>query len=258
MKFICVDDERIMLARLTESVTECYPDAEVFAFNSFVGVEECLVHNDVSVAFLDIHLQGKSGIDLAKRLKLISPKINIIFCTGYDQYTLDALKLHASGYLLKPITADKIRDAMENLIFPITDNGDKKIRFCCFGVFKAYCNNKPLKFQYTKTEEMLAYLVDKKGEMIKATEIDVNLFEDGNHLSYVSNLRNDLLKTLKEVGAEEILDVGWGKMGIKRDLVSCDYYDWLEGKLSGINSFHGEYMAQYEWAEYTLSKIIYK
>jgi len=255
MKFICVDDERIMLLRLIDSIKENYPNAEIFEFSSYIGVEECLVNNDIKVAFLDIHIQGKNGLEIAKRLKLINPKLNIVFCTGYDEYTLKALELHASGYLLKPITAAKIKSAMDNLIFPITESGDKKIRFCCFGVFKAYCNNKPLHFQYTKTEELLAYLVDKKGELIKATELDVNLFDDGNHLSYISNLKTDLIKVLKENNAEDILDVSWGKLGIKRDLVSCDYYDWLDGKLSGINSFHGEYMSQYPWSEYTLSKI---
>jgi len=258
MKFILVDDERIMLARLEESIKELYPDAELFTFNSHIGVEECLMNNDISAAFLDINLPGKTGIDIARRLKIISPKINIIFCTGYDEFTLEALQLHASGYLLKPINSEKIKSAMENLIYPITDNGDKKIRVNCFGVFKVYYNNKPIHFQYSKTEEMLAYLIDKKGELIKATELDINLFEDGSHLSYISNLKTDLLKTLKEIGAEDIIDNSWGKIGIKRELVSCDYYDWLDGKASGINSFHGEYMSQYEWAEDTLYKITKK
>jgi len=258
MQFIAIDDERIMLARLVESIEENYPDSQIFSFLKLDGVEDCLRSHQIDVAFLDIRLGGKDGIELAKRLKCINPRLNIVFCTGYDEYTLQALELHASGYLLKPITAEKVRSAMENLIFPITDEGEKKIRFCCFGVFTAYCNGAPLRFQYTKTEELLAYLVDKKGELCKVTELDVNLFEDGNHLSYISNLRNDLLKVLKNNGAEDIIEIGWGKMGIRKELVSCDYYDWLEGKAVGINSFHGDYMSQYSWAEYTLSKILAK
>jgi len=258
MKFICVDDERKMLARLVDSIKENYPDAEIFTFNSDEGVEECLLKYDINVAFLDINLPGKSGIEIGRRLKLISPKINIVFCTGYDEYSIEAIKLHASGYILKPITAEKIQEAMDNLIYPITGSGDKKIRFCCFGIFKAYCNNKPLKFQYNKTEELLAYLVDKKGVPVKPTEIDVNLFEEGVHASYISNLKNDLVKVLTDCGCQDILDIGWGKMSIKKELVSCDYYDWLEGKAEGLNSFHGEYMSQYEWASDTLYKITAK
>jgi len=258
MKFICVDDENIMLERLTESIKEIYPDVEIFQFRNSVGVEECLVKNDIKCAFLDINLPGKTGIELAKRLKLISPKLNVIFCTGYDEYSMDAINLHASGYLLKPITSEKIKTVMNNLIYPIIDNQDKKIRINCFGVFKAYCNSQPLRFKYTKTEELLALLVDRKGQLIKPVEIEVYLFNDGSHASYVANLRSDLISTLQEVGAEDILDVSWGRIGIKRELISCDYFDWLDGKAEGITQFNGEYMSQFEWAEYTLNKIIKK
>lgn len=42
-----------------------------------------------------------------------------------------------------------------------------------------------------------------------------------------------------------------GKIGIAREMVDCDYYDWLEGKLYAVNLYHGEYMAQYGWSETT-------
>lgn len=205
---------------------------------------------------MDINLPGKSGIELAKRIKLISPKVNVIFCTGYDEYALDAIALHASGYLLKPITASKIKEAMDNLIYPITPSDNKRIRFSCFGVFKALCDNKPLKFKYSKTEEMLAFLVDKKGQLVKPMEIEVNLFDGDEHSSYLYNLRNDLIQTLTDVGCKNILDLSWGKIGIKRALVSCDLYDFLDNKPDGIRAFNGEYMSQYEWAEYSLSKLM--
>jgi len=259
MKIVCVDDEIIMLARLTESIKEIYPDVEIFEFNNSVGVEECVLHHDIKCAFLDINLPGKTGIEIAKRIKILSPTTNIIFCTGYDEYTMDAINLHASGYLLKPINSTKIQSAMQNLIYPIIDNQDKKLRVNCFGVFKVYYNSKPVRFKYTKTEEMFALLIDKKGQLIKPTEIDVTLFDDDeSHTSYVSNLRTDLISTLEEIGASDVLEISWGKIGVKKDLISCDYYDWLDGKAEGINSFNGEYMSQYEWAEYTLNKIAKK
>lgn len=256
MKCILVDDERNMLLRLEDAVKEVYPNAEIFSFNSALGVEECVIKNDIAVAFLDINLPGKTGIELAKRIKLISPKVNVIFCTGYDEYAIDAISLHASGYLLKPITAEKIKEAMDNLIYPITSSDNKKIGFRCFGVLKAFYDNKPLHFKYSKTEEMLAFLVDRRGQLVKPMEIEVNLFDGDVHSSYLYNLRNDLIQTLNELGCKNILDLSWGKIGIKKELVSCDLYDFLDNKPDAIRAFNGEYMSQYEWAEYSLDKLM--
>ena len=49
-----------------------------------------------------------NGIVLAKRLKEIYPQINIVFVTAYSKYTDEAFSLHASGYIYKPVTKDKI------------------------------------------------------------------------------------------------------------------------------------------------------
>lgn len=60
-------------------------------------------------------MRGVSGIDVAKQLKEIIPDINIIFVTGYDEYTKDAMAIHASGYIEKPVTAGKVRKETEDL-----------------------------------------------------------------------------------------------------------------------------------------------
>lgn len=255
MKVIAMDDEKIMLDNLQECISEAIKGAEIFAFNKADGVEECMENNQIDVAFLDIKMPGINGIQMAKRLKVLNPKINIVFCTGYDEYTMEAIGLHASGYILKPVTAEKISKAIENLIYPIEEKQNKRVRFECFGKFMAYCDGKPIVFQYNKTTEFLAYLVDAKGSFCRMAEIEVNLFDEGNHTSYISNLRVDLLKKLKELGVDDIIVNSWGKMAIDRKKVSCDYYDWLDGTANGINSYQGEYMTQYPWSIDTENNI---
>ena len=60
------------------------------------------------IAFLDINMRGMTGVELAKKLKDLCPKINIIFVTGYEEYKGDAMDLRASGYILKPVTKEQI------------------------------------------------------------------------------------------------------------------------------------------------------
>ena len=49
----------------------------------------------------------------------VNPTINVIFLTGHSEYTFDALQMHCSGYLLKPLTPEKVLHEMSHLRFPI-------------------------------------------------------------------------------------------------------------------------------------------
>ena len=71
--------------------------------------------NPVDVAFLDIQMRGLSGVELAEALRLQNPAVNLIFVTGYDQYTGDAMALPASGYILKPVNNAKIEKELSAL-----------------------------------------------------------------------------------------------------------------------------------------------
>lgn len=83
-------------------------------------------------------MRGMTGVELAKKLKDAYPKINIIFVTGFDQYTGEAMKMHASGYIMKPVTAEKVKEEMENLRNPIEPLSDKLLRVQCFGNFDVF------------------------------------------------------------------------------------------------------------------------
>ena len=71
--------------------------------------------NGCDVAFPDIHMRGMNGVEVAKELKKINPKMNIIFVTGFSEYTGDAMRLHASGYIMKPVTKEKVEAELSDL-----------------------------------------------------------------------------------------------------------------------------------------------
>ncbi|MBQ5707801.1 MAG: two-component system response regulator, partial [Peptococcaceae bacterium] len=127
----------------------------------------------------------------------------------------------------------------------------KRVRLQTFGNFEAYIDGKPMAFKYSKTKEVLAYLIDRKGALCTLTELQAILFEDDyGHESYMKSLRRDLLDTLEAVECEHIISQQRGKLGIVPEEVDCDYYDWCNGKRGG-RVWNGEYMAQYSWSEYT-------
>lgn len=255
MKILAVDDEKIALEGLVDTIKEAEPSAEIYSFSKAGEALEFYKKSMCEVAFLDIQIRNMSGVELAKQMKLINPKVNIIFATGYGSYREEAFDMHVSGYLTKPITPQKIRRELDNLRNPVHPVHKNRVKICTFGNFEVYVDGKPMQFQYDKTKELLAYLVDRNGAYCTNAEIMAVLWEDEKRSSYLGNLKKDLFDALKQNECTELVDAAWGKLRIVTQKADCDYYDWRQGKLQAINQYRGEYMAQYSWAEFTNAEI---
>lgn len=257
MKILAVDDEKIALMGLVASIEKAAPDAEIHGFRS---ASEALAHMEASpcdVAFLDIEMKGMNGVELAERLKAINPDVNIIFSTGFGSYRDAAFDLHASGYLIKPITAEGVKRELGNLRRPVANR--KRVKILTFGNFEVLVDGKPPVFKYQKSKELLAYLVDRKGAMCSTGELMTVLFEDdGDHKAYYHRLRSDLIDTLTDRGCGDVLVQQRGLLGVAVELLDCDYYEYLNGKLDLGRVYHGEYMAQYSFAEVTNAELFAK
>ena len=248
MKIIALDDEELALDGLMDAICACAPNAELHGFSYAEDVLVFLRDHSCDVAFLDVEMAGINGVELAEQLKLRNPDVNLIFATGFSSYQGNAFDLHASGYLMKPITAEKVKRELDNLRRPVLE--EKRIQVQCFGSFEVYLDGIPLEFKYHKTKELLAYLVDRKGALCTNGEIIAKLFGDDNHNAYLRSLRKDLLDTLETAGCADVITQQRGKLGLVPEAIRCDYYDWCDGKRMG-NAYLGEYMAQYSWSEYT-------
>ena len=116
---IIVEDEQDILTGFIHIVSDTLPDVQVFGFQTGKEALEFAITNRVDVALLDVELFVESGIDLARELSAINPNINHIFLTGHSEYSFEALQMHCSGYLMKPLTPEKLLKEMEHLRFPI-------------------------------------------------------------------------------------------------------------------------------------------
>lgn len=251
MKILALDDEQIALEGLVLAVKKAEPSAAIYSFRKPGEALEFCKTMTCEVALLDIQMRNMSGVELAKKIKLLNPQANIIFTTGYTDYMKEAFDIHASGYILKPVTPAKIRKELDNLRFPVLPAAKNRVRFQTFGNFEVFIDGEPVRFKYEKTKEMLAYLVDRNGALCTNGEIMAVLWEDKDSSSYFRSLKKDLRDLLAEAGCEEILIQQRGKIGIVREKVDCDYYDWLDGEIQAVNLYRGEYMAQYGWGEMT-------
>ena len=112
---IAVDDEVLMLGALVSAIKASPDIEEAHKFSDCEAALEFVKGNSVDVAFLDINMRGMGGLALAEKITAACPDCKIVFCTGYEEYAIPAFKLHASGYLMKPVSAKDVQGEIDNI-----------------------------------------------------------------------------------------------------------------------------------------------
>lgn len=117
---IMVEDREIILTGGLSVLNEVMPDATIVGFEWPSEALEYAEKNLVALAFLDIELGTESGLDLCRALLDINPRTNVVYLTAYAEYSLDAWGTGASGFMLKPITAEGVYAQLQNLRYPLS------------------------------------------------------------------------------------------------------------------------------------------
>ena len=247
MKILLVDDEELQLLRLENACKKVIPDSEFFSFTNPLKVVESNINFDL--AFLDIEMPGLNGIQLAKKLKSINPKIKVIFVTAYNNYALEAYRVHVSGYITKPVNENKIKTEIDELDNVINLKSEKKLQVKCFGNFEIFHNGIPVKFSYQKSKEVFAYLIDREGSSINVNELNAVLWEE-DHKSYLRNLIADIKQILKSIDCEDVFVKKFNGYSIDVNKIDCDAYEYKKDNPDAVRLYRGEYMIQYPWASF--------
>lgn len=254
MHILIVDDEPFQREELKEALDRITQGNTYYSADSYESAIIIVQKNSIDIAFLDIQMPGKNGLSLAQSIKKESPNTNIVIVTAYSQYALDALKLFVSGYLLKPVMDDDLKEVLHNLRTPVeTVKAPNKAVVNCFGLFDVFVDNKPMKFKRTKEKELLAYLICLKGASASRGEVCNAIFEESTSpdkdFSYLRTVMSALKKDLHKYGIDDILIHNNNSYSVNLDAVDCDYYNYLLGKADGFHQYSGKFMSQYSWAE---------
>jgi|GEM_PF-4649715 len=111
MKFLAVDDEDMVRVVLVKTIEKAEPGCVIEQAGRPKDALEIIRKGFTpDIAFLDIEMYGMSGLELAKQIQQMCSMTEIVFVTGYSQYTIDAFALHAHGYLLKPVSLKQVQD----------------------------------------------------------------------------------------------------------------------------------------------------
>lgn len=184
MYTLTIDDKQLAVNALCRILRQIDPQGEHIGFTSAKKALDWLnAGHSADVVFLDIEMPEMSGLALAKRIREQCGHSNIIFVTGYAEYALAAHELYVSGFLMKPADEQSVRTAINHLRDPIaticsSQTANALLTVQCFGNFEVFQNGIPLHFARSKTRELFAYLVDRRGASCSMGELSSTLWED--------------------------------------------------------------------------------
>lgn len=252
MRVICVDDEQPILENFRGKTKDFTEIESLHLFQSAMEALAWAEENPVDVAVLDMEMTEMNGIELAKRLKMIDSDIRIIFVTAYAKYALEAFRVDAVGYLLKPYSSDEIRHELEKAM-RIRSQPKKRVEIQTIPDFIVSVDGEPMHFDRAKPEELLALLVDHASAGLTAGEAIACLWPDRptdeNTLTLYRVTFHRLMEKLKAAGIEHIIGSEGRKRYIHTEQIDCDLYRLLSGNKRELQNYSGEYMKEYSWAE---------
>ena len=120
---IMVDDSKAILSDGLTVLGEVIPNATI---TGFIWPQEAIEYarmNRIELAILDIELGTASGFDLCHTLLEINPRTNIVFLTAFADYSLNAWETNASGFMLKPLTQEGVKEQLKKLRYPFLTGG---------------------------------------------------------------------------------------------------------------------------------------
>ncbi len=120
---ILVDDRKLILSGGLPILEEVMPNATITGFTDAGETVEYAKSNRVALAFLDIELRETTGFELCRTLLDINPRTNVVYLTAFGDYALDAWSTGASGFMLKPITPEGVREQLKTLRYPFWTGG---------------------------------------------------------------------------------------------------------------------------------------
>ena len=259
MIILAVENDKKALEKLSGHIRSAHPDAELICLDSSPAALASAREKEIDVAFLRTDLSEMNGLLLGSYLKELYPFINLIFLTDEKSDAFEAMAMRASGCLLLPATGKAVSGELEELRYQPGQKNNRRIFAQTFGNFDLFIDGKPVAFKYTRTKEVVALLINNRGSQTTNGEIIASLWEDDGDpekkMSYLSNIRQDLMNTLTKLKARDIILKQRGSMAIATDRIDCDLYDWLEKKQKSRYQYLGDYMNQYSWAEYIHAEL---
>ncbi len=213
LRVIIVEDELPTLNLMAMLVSR-HPSLElVGAYTSPQEALAQLAEIKPDAAFLDVEMPKMGGIELAEKLKEINRELQVVFTTAYPDYAVEAFRVSAVDYLLKPVTPDALERSTNRLLRhhemrsglqPVVRDINPALQVRCLGAFESRLGDGSLiNWPTRKTEELFAYLIAHPNKLIGKWMLADLLWPVQDEERALHNLHNTvyrLKKSFKDAG----------------------------------------------------------
>ncbi|OXM84505.1 response regulator [Paenibacillus rigui] len=204
---VLVEDE-IPILELMKVIVGRNPNYNIIGtFNNPLDALSRIPELQPDIAFLDIEMPKLNGLELAQQMADLSEHTRIVFTTAYKEYALDAFKVYAFDYILKPVTPDAIERITARLLKlesppALSETQPRLASIRCFGGFEVRnAQGSVVRWPTRKTEELFAYFLSHPNQDISKWHLADRLWPHMNEERVSHNLHNTiyrLKKILKE------------------------------------------------------------
>lgn len=268
IRTIVVDDEQPSLNRLEKLINGSGLATVSGKFLEPRFALEFLKANKVDAVFLDIEMPDMDGMELAARILDLQNHVAVVFVTAYNQYAVEAFRINALDYLMKPVSLERLMETLQRITardsFTAPAGG---LRVHCFGRFSACAGEREVKFRTEKAEELLAYFIDSKGGFVSRSKILDCLwadFEGDRAMVHFNTTLYYMKRALLHYGIHIPIHYDRGAYRMEVDGIDCDYLKFsvfaekevsvtqdnlcLQEEAAGL--YLGEYLSgwEYDWA----------
>lgn len=113
MKILLADNDKRSLENLEQTIRRILPDAQIVCFEDAVLAKQYIETNEADVLFTEVCMKEVSGFTLTKLMKEKSCNTYVVFTTESQGYAIHAWGAHVNGYLLKPLTEEKVQSELD-------------------------------------------------------------------------------------------------------------------------------------------------
>ncbi|MFT4106448.1 MAG: response regulator [Lacrimispora sp.] len=279
MKVIIVDDEKDTLEDICDAVRE-YEDFKVVGkYTNPLAAWNDIRKTEPDCAFLDIEMPGVNGLEFAEQLLDYNPEIKVVFITAFNYYATEAFEVNAMDYILKPIHPARFQKIIQRIREKQGNTGavnDTRVTLYSLGCFEVHIGNTQIKWNRSKSKELLAYLLHHKGYRKVKYTICEDLWPEYEPKKALVNLQTamySLKKSLGDAGREAIrIDFSDEGYMLKLGNITWDAWEFeslynqmkekreLSSLKKAVKLYQGDYMGgeDWLWAQLTVESFALK
>ncbi|WP_350350227.1 LytTR family DNA-binding domain-containing protein [Microbacterium sp. A8/3-1] len=235
---LVADDEKPALDELVHLLRTDDRIGDILTAGSGADALRQLSERAVRIAFLDIHMPGLTGTELARALLGLAQPPAVVFVTADDARAVEAFELRAADYLLKPVRAERLRQAVDRVVElgETARSGDDEMLPITVGSAVRFVRRSDVRWVQAQGDYSRLHTGDGAGHLVRIpiSELEVRWADAGFLRIHRSSLvRTAAVTEARLSGADPAVSIGELSLPVSRRLVPAVREALVRGEGSG-------------------------